>query len=185
LEKYDSVLKNAGIILTQLEIPLETVEFLADRARKHDVPLILDPAPARALPSGLLAKFDWLTPNQTEATILCGTATDSLQSGQVAELLQERGAQNVLLKLGAKGALLKQGVQPTIHVAGFSVQAVDTTAAGDAFNGAFAYGLLAEKSVKDSAQFANAVAAISVTRRGAQSSMPDLSEVQAFLTRRS
>jgi ribokinase len=185
LEKYDDVLKNAGIILTQLEIPLETVEFLADRARKHEVPLILDPAPARALPPGLLAKFDWLTPNQTEATILCGTATDSLQSGQVAELLQERGAQNVVLKLGAKGALLKQGVQPTIHVPGFSVQAVDATAAGDAFNGAFAYGLLAEKSVKDSAQFANAVAAISVTRRGAQSSMPDLSEVQAFLTRRS
>jgi ribokinase len=185
LEKYDVVLKNAGIILTQLEIPFDTVEFLADRAQKHDVPLILDPAPARVMPPEVLAKFNWLTPNETEAAILYGSVTDSFPSEQVAELLQQRGAHNVVLKLGARGVLVKQAAQPAAHMTGFSVQAIDTTAAGDAFNGAFACGLLNGKPAAASARFANAVAAISVTRRGAQSSMPDWSEVQAFLSQHS
>lgn len=182
LEKHDEVLKNAGIILTQLEIPLETVEYLADRAQTHDVPLIVDPAPASRLPANFLAKIHWLTPNETEATILCGCPTASLRAEQISELLQGCGARNVILKLGAGGTLVKQTARPAVHVKGFSVPAVDTTAAGDAFNGAFSYSLLAGKSAEASALFANAAAAISVTRRGAQSSMPDLLEVQAFLS---
>jgi ribokinase len=181
LEKYDDVLRNAGMLLTQLEIPLATIEFLAERARKYGVPLVLDPAPARPLPSDLLAKCTWITPNETEAAVLSGTQAGAPQSEQVAELLQKRGARNIVLKEGARGVFLKQGAQAGVRVSGFPVNAIDTTAAGDAFNGAFAFGLLQDKTVEDSARFANAVAGISVTRRGAQPSLPDLAEVQAFL----
>ena len=181
LEKYDDVLKNAGIILAQLEIPMDTIVFLADRAQKHNVRLLLDPAPARALSASLLAKCAWITPNETEAMVLCGPHAGSLEDQEVAGLLQRAGSRNIVLKQGARGVIVKQGTQPGVRVNGFSVKAIDTTAAGDAFNGAFACGLLSGKPAQESARFANAVAAISVTRRGAQPSMPDLAEVQAFL----
>jgi len=181
LEKYDNVLKNAGIILAQLEIPMDTIAFLADRAQKHNVRLLLDPAPARALSANLLAKCAWITPNETEAMVLCGPQPGSLEDQDVAGLLQRSGSRNIVLKQGARGVIVKQGTQPGVRVNGFSVKAIDTTAAGDAFNGAFACGLLSGKPAQESARFANAVAAISVTRRGAQPSMPDLAEVQAFL----
>jgi ribokinase len=160
---------------------MDTIIFLADRAQKHNVRLLLDPAPARALSADLLAKCAWITPNETEATVLCSPHAGSLEDQEVAELLQRAGSQNIVLKQGARGVIVKQGTQPGVRVNGFSVKAIDTTAAGDAFNGAFACGLLSGKPAQESARFANAVAAISVTRRGAQASMPDLAEVQAFL----
>ena len=181
LEKYDDVLKNAGIILAQLEIPMDTIVFLADRAQKHNVRLLLDPAPARALSANLLTQCAWITPNETEAMVLCGPQAGPLEDQEVAGLLQRAGSRNIVLKQGARGVIVKQGTQPGVRVNGFSVKAIDTTAAGDAFNGAFACGLLSGKPAQESARFANAVAAISVTRRGAQPSMPDLAEVQAFL----
>ena len=185
LEKYDAILKNAGMILTQLEIPLQTIEVLVDRAQKHGVPLMLDPAPARALAPDLLAKCTWVTPNEIEASVLCGVNTNSLRSEQIAGLLQKSGVRNVVLKEGARGVLVKQGARAGVRVSGFPVKAIDTTAAGDGFNGAFAVGLLRGDTVEQSARFANAVAGISVTRPGAQPSMPDLAEVEDFLNRHS
>ena len=116
---------------------------------------------------------------------LLGKAGETLDEGSVAEQLTAQGVRNVVLKLGARGVLLKEQNRPSIMVPGFPVNPVDTTAAGDAFNGAFAVGLVRGESALRSAQFANAVAAISVTRPGAQPSMPNSTEVEAFLQNQS
>jgi ribokinase len=184
LELNLSLIRSAGILLTQLETPLETVESLAALAQKEGIPLVLDPAPARPLPSSLLKCVDWLTPNETE--------TCSLLGGQVQELSQEaledaantllqRGCRNVVLKLGGQGCYLALADGTRKLVPAYTVRAIDTTAAGDAFNGAFAVALLQGKDPICSAAWASAVAAISVTRHGAQPSMPSAPEVERFL----
>lgn len=180
LEKHKSLIRNAGMLLTQLETPLETIEYLGRLARKFEVPLMLDPAPARQLPPDLLKSVSWLTPNETETRMLLGTG-EELQPSRAADELLARGASNVVLKLGEKGAYVATGYGERTHVAAFPVRAVDTTAAGDAFNGAFAVALLQGQSVLDSVRYGCAVAAISVTRAGAQPSMPSRAETQRFL----
>ena len=184
LEKAQPVLETAGCILTQLEIPLETVEYLTEFADQRNIPLILDPAPAQELPSSLLRKLPWLTPNETETHALLGTAIDAADQnyGAAADQLIARGARNVLVKLGSRGCLIAEGARAKKRVPAFSVTAVDTTAAGDAFNAGFAVALLRGCNTMQSAVFASAVAAISVTRRGAQSSMPTGEEVERFLS---
>jgi ribokinase len=184
LEKSNSVLLQAGFILAQLEIPLETVEYLAGFAERNKIPLMLDPAPARELPTSLLKKTTWLTPNETETEGLLNMGLlgdDEAAALGVADQLLALGPQNVLLKLGSRGCLVAQRNQAKQFVPAFNVNPVDTTAAGDAFNGAFAIGLLRGKTAVQSAQFACAVAAISVTRPGAQPSMPTAQEVEMFL----
>jgi len=182
LERQASLLGTAGILLAQLEIPLESVEFLASFAEQHGIPLLLDPAPARGLPAALLRRVTWLTPNETEAETLlnhpglCGQ--DPIQAAN--ELLRE-GPRNVIVKLGSRGCVLASGEKMVEVIPAFPVEAVDTTAAGDAFNGGFAAGLMHGDSPRQSAVFASAVAAISVTRHGAQPSMPTNDEVQSFL----
>jgi ribokinase len=186
LEKAAAILEHAGFLLAQLEIPLETVEYLAEFAEQHGIPLMLDPAPARELSEKLLRKVSWITPNETEAELLLKTKFENSDRGnyEAAECLLGRGVKNVLLKLGPRGCLIAQGTLPKERVAPFSVDAVDTTAAGDAFNAAFAVGLMRGFTVSRSAVFASAVAAISVTRHGAQPSMPTLAEVTAFVNER-
>lgn len=184
IEQARPLLENAGYILVQLEIPLETVEFLASSAQQRNIPLMLDPAPARELPKDLLRKVTWLTPNESEAEILVKKKInkdedDSLY--EAADQLLDSGAPNVLLKLGSRGCLIAEGRQPKQFVAAFRVNAVDTTAAGDAFNAAFAVELLRGRSAKESARIACAAAAVSVTRAGAQPSMPSGLEVEEFL----
>jgi len=184
LEKNAAVLQRAGMFLAQLEVPLETVEFLAEFAQKHSIPLILDPAPARELPASLLQKVTWITPNESEAMILLATkaaALDEAGATEAADALLSRGVGNVLVKLGSRGCLVAGAGSNKEWVPAFQVKAVDTTAAGDAFNAAFAVGLMRGQSAKESARFASAVAAISVTRAGAQPSMPTAQEVDAFL----
>lgn len=187
LEPYRSVLAGAAMILAQLEIPLETIVRLGAMAREAGVPLVLDPAPARALPRELLECVTWLTPNETETRILLGedAAAAARPAAENAERLLKLGARNVILKLGAGGVYLAGADVEPSTVPAFAVTAVDTTAAGDAFNGAFAYAL-AGRGVRprEAAVFACAVAAISVTRAGAQSSMPTLREVDGFLRER-
>lgn len=180
IERHRDVLGNAGMILTQLEIPLETVEMLCRIAKKQNIPLVLDPAPARPLPASILQNVTWITPNEIESQILL---TDSAAGSpdSAADRLFAAGVSHVVLKLGARGALVAEDPGTRHLVPGFPVKAVDTTAAGDAFNGAFAVGLLEEKSPEQAARFANAVAAISVTRPGAQPSMPTRKEVDEFL----
>jgi ribokinase len=181
LEQQEDVLRDAGLILTQLEVPLETVEALAQIAKKHQVPLVLDPAPAQALPSSILCNVRWITPNEVEARHLLQKSGPELPESEAAEQLLAAGVSHVVLKLGARGALVVEDMKTKTLVPGFQVKAVDTTAAGDAFNGAFAVAILRGKTAPEAARFANAVAAISVTRRGAQPSMPDAKEVETFL----
>jgi ribokinase len=183
LEKAASLLERAGIILAQLEIPLETVEYLAQFADTRGIPLMLDPAPARALPESLLRRITWLTPNETEAHALLAHCSDDhdATSEHAARRFLDRGVKNVILKIGSRGCLIAQPDREDLRVPAFSVTAVDTTAAGDAFNGGFAVALMRGLDVSRSAVFASAVAAISVTRPGAQPSMPTADEVDRFL----
>lgn len=184
LRRAESLLKSAGILLAQLEIPMESVEFLAELARQHGIPLMLDPAPARAVDASLLRKVTWITPNETETITLLGLKERELTPNAAfdcARALRSKGANNVVLKLGAGGSLVAgAGAQPTL-VPAFKVKAVDTTAAGDAFNGAFAVALMRGLQTLDAARFASATAAVSVTRAGAQPSMPTAAEVDEFL----
>jgi ribokinase len=183
LEKAATILEGAGFLLAQLEIPLETVEYLAQFAEQHDIPLMLDPAPARELSASLLRRVSWITPNETEAPELLKAGTENGDQGSdaAADQLLACGVKNVLLKLGSRGCVIAQANRLKKHIPAFSVNAVDTTGAGDAFNAGFAVGLMRGASVSHSAVFASAVAAVSVTRPGAQPSMPTSPEVEAFL----
>jgi ribokinase len=187
VEKHLAVIRSASIVLTQLETPLETVEYLASVTRKEGIPLVLDPAPARPLPTSLLERVDWLTPNESETCSLLGLESQDVPEDEleeVAETLLKRGSRNVLLKLGQRGCFLALADGRRVLLPAYAVRAIDSTAAGDAFNGAFAAALLEGHDPERSASWASAVAAISVTRRGAQPSMPTLAEVQAFLKER-
>jgi ribokinase len=184
LERAIPVIEQAGFLLTQLEIPLETVEYLAALAERYGIPLMLDPAPARELPASVLRKVTWITPNEPETQALLKSTLNTENDSEIfaaADQLLASGAQNALLKLGARGCVIAQAGQAKKHVPAFSVNAVDTTAAGDAFNAAFAVGLMGGQAAEPSAVFASAAAAISVTRVGAQPSMPTHVEVKEFL----
>jgi ribokinase len=183
LEKASMILERAGFLLAQLEIPLETVEYLAEFAERHGIPLMLDPAPARELSGSLLRRLTWITPNETETQELLDT---NFENGDqdfygAAQRFLDWGVKNVLLKLGPRGSLIAQGTLAKERVPAFSVDAVDTTAAGDAFNAGFAVGLMRGSTPVGSAVLASAVAAISVMRPGAQPSMPSRLEVERFL----
>lgn len=179
-------LEAGDFLLCQLEIPLPAVEAGLRLARGRGAVTMLDPAPARPLAPELLALVDYLTPNQTEAAILLDEP--DLETGQVeqalaaASRLRASGARNVVLKLGRLGCCgLVDG--DSFAAEGFAVQAVDTTAAGDTFNAALALALSEGLAFGSAARFANAAAAISVTRRGAQSSAPTRTEVEELCQR--
>jgi ribokinase len=184
LDENLAILKSAGMVLAQLEIPLDTIEYLARICARENLPLVLDPAPAQHLPSGIFKDVTWFTPNQTEATFyLCEIQARSEQqtAAETADEFLSAGCRGVALKMGGQGTYLasQQGVGK--YVPAFAVKAIDTTAAGDAFNAGFATGLMRGKSPFDSAVFAAAVAGVSVTRTGAQASMPTLTEVESFM----
>jgi ribokinase len=184
LEAASATIRSAGIILTQLEIPYETVEALARLAGRSAVPLMLDPAPARKLPGSLLRAVTFLTPNETETKLLCGVSGNGLSRAlamQLARTLQGAGPRTVILKLGDQGAYVLGGDGKGVFVPAFKVKAVDSTAAGDAFNGGLAVALMQGKDLYDAVVYASAVAALSVTKMGAQPSMPGGDEVKKFL----
>ena len=164
------------MLLAQLEIPLITLETLGVFAHRHGIPLMLDPAPARELPAGLMQVITWITPNESETRILCGLGAQEpvtpATAARCADLLLARGPKNVLIKMGSQGVFLATADGVRQMVPAFAVKAVDSTAAGDAFNAGFAVSLLSGKKPLEAARYASAVAAISVTRKGAQPSMP-------------
>jgi ribokinase len=171
-------------VLLQLEIPLAVVESTVELTKSVGATCILDPAPARELKPSLLQSVSYITPNQTEASILLGQSspnwTDGGEITKAALNLQSRGPRSVILKLGEQGCYLQSGATGT-RVEGFPVHAVDSTAAGDVFNGALAVALSEGRPAAAACVFANAAAALSVTRPGAQSSIPTRNEVTAFL----
>jgi ribokinase len=178
-------LKPGDLLLCQLEIPIEAVQAALKMAHRKGAITILDPAPAAPISDELLSSVTILTPNQTETAILLGDSTHAPenveQAAEAAVKLRQRGAQTVIIKLGALGCFLSgNGIahsQP-----GFEVDVSDTTAAGDTFNGALAAALARGSSLTEAALFANAAAALSVTKPGALASIPTLSEVQKFLS---
>lgn len=187
LEAHADAFRQASLVLLQLEIPMATVETAARLARRHGARVVLDPAPAAPLTDSLLAETDYLTPNLAELAALSGhrLGPDSPDPDLIAAArgLHARGARKVLVKLGRRGAWLVDSRLIEAWPA-HAVEAVDTTAAGDVFNGAFATALAAGASEREAGTFASAAAALSVTRPGAQASMPDRREVDAFLAAR-
>jgi ribokinase len=172
----------AGIrfVLAQLETPLDGVMEAARLARVQGATFILDPAPARTLPKELLAMVDWLTPNESEACILLGLKKLG-EPALMARQLKALGPRGVLLKLGGEGVVLLGDDDRVVAIPAHKVAVADTTAAGDAFNGAFAVALSEGKTPEQAARFAGAAAAISVTRHGAQPAMASRTEIDALL----
>jgi ribokinase len=174
------MIRHAGLVLTQLETPLATAEHLGRVCAREGIPLMLDPAPATDLPPGLVGQAAWFTPNETEADFYAGGSRGESPKN-IARILLNHGWPGVVLKLGANGAYVADRDGLECQVPSISVRALDTTAAGDTFNGAFATGMMLGMKIAESAQFAAAAAAISVSRPGAQPSMPTMDEVQALL----
>lgn len=171
----------ADIVLLQLESPLETVEAAIRAAKERGIPVILNPAPARALDDGLLRGVSVLTPNEHEAAMLAGIEVESEHDmREAAARIRARGPRTVVITLGERGVYAasegSEGLVPA-----FKVEPVDTTAAGDVFNGALAVALAEKRSLPDALRFAQAAAAISVTRPGAQPSAPTRAEIESFL----
>jgi ribokinase len=180
VKKAARAIASCGAVVAQLEIPIETVEFAAGLAKKFGIPFILDPAPARKLNPKLLEMTDVIKPNETEAGILTGIEVkDEKTARKAAQNLFERGVKTVILTLGAKGALLFNKDINEFFPAK-KVKAVDSTAAGDAFVGGLAFCIAAGQSLLEAVMFANDVAALSVTKMGAQTSMPSMKEVEKF-----
>jgi len=174
-------IRNAGIVLAQLEIPLETVLHLAKLCADANVPFILDPAPAQELPASLYAQTTWFTPNETEAAFYLGHPIKEGAYDEAAAELLKKGIKNVILKLGEKGSYFAQSSGSEAQIKARTVTAVDSTGAGDAYNGAFAAALMQGQSKLEAAMYASAAAAISVTRHGAQESMATPAEVEQML----
>ena len=181
VKEAESDIASSGALVAQLEVPIETIEFAAGLANKSNVPFILDPAPAQKLSAELLNMVDVLTPNETEAQILTGIeVTDQKSAEAAAQKLLECGVKNVILTMGASG-YLSVGKKGKEFVAARKVTAADSTAAGDAFTGSLAAGLAKGQTLSEAASFANNVAAVSVTRMGAQPSMPTVEEIDKFI----
>lgn len=177
VHKKNQLFSRASVVLTQLEIPVETVSSVAELAKKNEAVFILNPAPACIIPENILNKVDYLTPNETELSLLSGQDVNDRNSVvSAARSLLAKGVKNVIVTQGSRGSLLVN-TNVVQEFPAYIVKTVDTTGAGDAFNGAFAYGLASGKAVHDAIPFANKVAAFSVTRHGAQTSMPTLHDV--------
>jgi ribokinase len=181
LARLDAALDGAGVLLLQLEVPLPAVLAAARLAHARGVRVILDPAPARALPAELYALTDLLTPNESETATLVGFPVRTAKDvAHAARELLSRGVREVLIKRGASGAFWMNGEMARAFPA-FPVRALDTVAAGDAFNGGLAAALGEGRPMTEAIRWASATGAISVTRPGAQSSLPSRAEVLALL----
>jgi len=181
IDLRENLFQKARILLISLEIPLEIVDYALFIAHQYNLKTILDPGPYQKGSVSFLPKVEIISPNETEAEALTGEKVISLDSakGACRDLLK-MGTKNVIMKLGERGALLvnKEGEE---YFPGIKVPVVDTTAAGDAFTGALAYRYLKEEDLRESIKYANYVGALTVTKFGAQPSIPEKSEVEEFI----
>lgn len=181
VDAAESVIEDAQVLLLQLETPIETVHRAAEVAHRHGVTVILNPAPAQKLPDELLRLVDILIPNESETALLTGMPAvkpeDTIAAGQALRVL---GIETVIITLGKAGAVLIQEGEPVV-VPTFHVNAVDTTAAGDAFVGSLAVALAERLSLREAVRRGNAAGALSTTKPGAQPSLPTRAEVEALI----
>jgi len=179
----ERAISSAKILLMQLETPLETVREAAEIAAAYRVPVILNPAPAKALDDHLLRRISILTPNETEMEMLTGIKIrKESDMARASQKLLNKGVRAVFITLGSKGAFVASETGKIRRIIpAFKVKAVDTTAAGDVFNGALAVALAEGRPLLEAARFANAAAAFSVTKMGAQPSAPRRKDIENFL----
>ncbi len=177
-----SVLESADVVLAQLEVPLPTVQHAFELARAGGITTILNPAPAQLLPVGLIRNTTYLTPNESEAETLSGLAQTSGPGweGRSVDKLREQGAANVVITLAERGCYARSS-QGELLVPSFAVKTIDTTAAGDAFNGALAVAVAEEMEFARALRFANAAGALATTSRGAQPSLPLREDVEKLM----
>ncbi len=181
IDEAEELIKEAGLILLQLEIPYETVQYICKVARKHDRKVLLNPAPAHSLDNEILESLEYLILNETEIEMISGESLTDENMKSICESLSKTGPENIILTLGSKGCyIFNDEIQQ--FVKGFKVDAVDSTAAGDTFCGVFATALARfDGDLRQAVKFANAAGALSVTKAGAQTSIPTLVEIESFL----
>jgi len=180
IDKASSEIESSDLVLMQLEIPIETVEYVAEMASNKGIKVILNPAPARALSNSLLKNLYIIIPNKSEAEILSGIKVSDIESAkQAADIISAKGVDIVVITLGSQGALIKE-YNEYLFVEAFKVEALDTTAAGDTFCGSFCVGLSEGRSIPEAVKLAARAAAITVTRMGAQASIPYRSELSSL-----
>lgn len=180
IDRVEELLSRAKFLLLQFEVPLETVEYAIGMAARHQVKVILNPAPAHPVSPELLAKVDYLVPNETEAKMLTGLDVVDLPSAErAARKFLGYGVPVVIITLGDQGALLVTE-QRVVHVPAREVKAIDTTAAGDAFIGGLAVAVMQELPLEEAVRYATCAGTLAVTRFGAQTSLPSAEQVQAF-----
>ena len=177
VDKVVEEMCEGDILLMQLEIPIQTVEYAAKRAFEKGVKVVLNPAPARSLPKELLRYLFMITPNRIEAEMLTGIKiVNDADAERVAKEISAMGVQNIIVTLGSKGCLVREG-DTSYCVDAFKVEPVDTTAAGDTFNGALCVGLAEGMNLRQAAVMASKASSVAVTRMGAQSSIPHRKEL--------
>lgn len=178
IQKAEPAIKRASIVIMQLETPIESVTYAARMAKKDGITVLLNPAPAQPLPDELLANVDIIIPNVTEAEIISGMCiTDEESAKEAIRHISAKGIKTVIITMGARGALAYENNE-FIHIPAFKVEAVDTTAAGDTFCGGLCVALSEGKSLKEAIIFASKASSISVTRMGAQGSIPLREEIE-------
>jgi ribokinase len=183
IHRIEPELAVARVMLTQLEIPDDTVRETAGLAHHYDIPLVLNPAPVRAVPADILSKVDILTPNEGEAKQLAGLPPDDQSTGniEIGRRLLDLGVKKVVITLGAGGCLIVQPGEEAVHLPAYSVQAIDTVGAGDAFNGGLAVALAEGKPFFEAVRWANATAALSTQSIGAIAALPNRVSVENLI----
>lgn len=183
IERMEQLIKESSIVVIQLEIPLETVEMAVEIAKKHNVKVLLNPAPAVKLSDKVLSSIDILTPNETECEIITGISIKNVEDAREAvAFLCGKGVKTAVVTLGSKGVVYNNG-GAIMHKPVPKVKVVDTTAAGDSFSGALAVSIAKGGHIDDAIDFANVVGTLTVTKKGAQSSLPTLEDVTGFAGR--
>jgi ribokinase len=185
LMRIKHLIKSADLLMVQFEMDHSMIEHAVELAFTYDVPVIVNPAPAREISEHLFKKISYLTPNETEAELLTGIKVRNIEEAKAAgRILLEKGVRNVVITLADKGAVVIESTGVT-YVSGVKVDSKDTVAAGDAFNGALAVGIVAGKPLPKAVQYANAAGALTVTKEGAIPSLPYLNELEGFLKQKS
>ncbi len=181
IDEAEALIKDTDLVLLQLEIPFETIQHICKLASRHKKRIILNPAPARELDEDVLGSLEYLVLNETEAEIIAGQKVTDDNIEAVCRAIKDMGPEHIILTLGSRGSyVFDKKVQQ--YVESFTVEAVDSTAAGDTFCGAFAVSILTrDQDIITAVRFANAAGALSVTRQGAQTSIPEVKEIEQFL----